>query len=270
MLRVASVQAEAVPGDLVRNLAAAATWIATAAERGARLIVIPEAFTTGYDHDVFERLHRAGALPSDDLAWTAPVQAAVDAAGIVALLSSPLDHGSHRSLSSVVLQPRQTPAAPYAKQHLYAAERSFFTAGDYGVSLPICGLEVALSVCYDANFPEHAANAAAAGADVYVNSGAYFPGGEHRRDLHYAARALDNGVYVVFAGLLGAPHGFVGGSAVFDPEGRILDQVPAAQEGLAVADLDPQRLAEVRATQWMWADRRVSLGQRRQLAAPEH
>ncbi|WP_017935659.1 carbon-nitrogen hydrolase family protein [Nocardioides sp. Iso805N] len=262
MLRVAAVQAEATPGQVVRNLTAAVGWIERAAGRGADLVVFPEAFTTGYDEEVFADPAR---VPAADLAWATPVQAAVEATGVIAVLNSPLDHGTHRTLSSVVLRPGERAVAAYAKQHLYASERAFFTPGDGGASLSIGEQELALSVCYDANFPEHAA--AARGADVYLNSGAYFPGGEHRRDLHYAARALDNGVYVVFAGLLGAPYGFIGGSAVLDPEGRVLDRVAPGTEGLAVADVDPDRIAEVRAAQRMWADRRVSLGHRTHLTS---
>jgi len=257
MLRVAAIQAEAVPGEVAVNLAAAGRWIDRVAAAGADLVVFPEAFTTGYDERAF-----AGPLPEADLTWTVGVQPAVDAGGVTVLLNTPLDHGTFRSLSTVVLRPGAVPVAAYAKQHLYDAERATFTAGEHGASLTVGKHDVALSVCYDANFPEHAADAAAAGADVYANSGAYFPGGEHRRDLHYAARALDNGVYVVFAGLLGAPYDFIGGSAVFDPEGRVLDRVAQDVEGFAVADIDPERLAEVRAAQRMWADRRPSLGPR--------
>ena len=256
-LRVAAVQAEAIPGDLMANLAATVHWIERAAERGARLVVFPEAFTTGYDEGTF-----AGSLPYEDLAWTAPVQTAVQAAGATVLLNSPLDHGSHRTLSTIVLRPGAEPVVAYAKQHLYESERTLFAPGEHGATVTVEGHEVGLSVCYDANFPEHAADAAAAGVDVYANSGAYFPGGEHRRDLHHAARALDNGVHVVFAGLIGGPYDFIGGSAIFDPEGRVLDRVASGGEGLAVVDVEPRRTAEVRGAQLMWADRRPSLGQR--------
>ncbi|MGZ6734624.1 MAG: carbon-nitrogen hydrolase family protein [Nocardioides sp.] len=261
LLRVAGVQAEAVPGDVAGNLAAAVRWTERAAAQGARLVVLPEAFTTGYDEAVFD-----GPLPSSDLAWCAPVQAAVDAAGATVLLNTPLDHGTRRTLSTVVLRPGSAPIAAYAKQHLYDAERTHFTAGEHGTTIAVEGHDVALSVCYDANFPEHAADAAAAGIDIYANSGAYFPGGGHRRDLHYRARALDNGVYVVFAGLIGRPYDFIGGSAIVDPEGRILDQVEPGVEGLAVADIDPRRVTKVRAAQRMWADRRPSLGERRRIS----
>lgn len=257
MLRAAAVQAEAIPGDTVANVEKAARLTADADAAGARLVVFPEAFVTGYDDAVFAR-----PLPrSDDLSWTSPLQRTVDETGVVVVLNTALDHGDRRALTDLVLAPGREPWIAYDKQHLHASESNTFAAGSGGASLTVDGVEVALSVCYDANFPEHAAQAAVDGAHVYVNSGAYFPGGAHRRDLHYAARALDNGMYVVFAGLVGAPSEFIGGSAVFDPLGRRVAHVES-REGLAVADVDLSLLAAVRADQRMWTDRRRSLGGR--------
>jgi len=247
-MRVAAVEAEALPGEVERNLEAAVRLIARAR---ADLIVFPEAFVTGYDDAVFR-----GALPSDDLAWVEPVQRAADECGSVVVLNTALQRGT---LTNVVLAPRAEPWLAYDKQHIYALEREHFTPGERGASFTLAGIECALSICYDANFPEHAAAAAADGALVYLASGAYFPGGETRRDLHYGSRALDNGMYVVFAGLLGAPHDFIGGSAIFDPLGN---KIATARDGLAIADIDPAQVHAARDSQRMWADRRPTLGPR--------
>jgi predicted amidohydrolase len=256
-LRVAAVQAEAVPGEVSRNLATATRLADRAVAEGARLIVFPEAFATGYDVEVF-----AGPLPTlDDPAWLAPLQGVVDSAGVTVILNSAIEQAGRRTLTDIVLAPRVAPWAAYDKQHLHPPEVAVFCPGEHGASLRIDGAEVALSVCYDANFPEHAAAAATDGAIVYVNSGAYFPGGGHRRDLHYAARALDNGIYVVFAALIGAPSDFIGGTAIYDPLGVPLARL-GDEEGVVVADIDTDLVARVRADQRMWADRRPSLGAR--------
>jgi predicted amidohydrolase len=256
-LRVAAVQAVAAPGEVSRNIQAAAHWVGRAAHEGAQLIVFPEAFATGYDVEVF-----AGCLPClEDVDWLAPLQEIVEASQAVVVLNSPLDRGGHRTLTDIVLSAGGPPWAAYDKQHLYPLEREVFTPGEHGASIQIGDVEVALSICYDGNFPEHASAAAADGAVAYVNSGAYFPGGGHRRDLHYAARALDNGMYVVFSGLVGGPSGFIGGSAIYDPTGQVIEQLDT-QEGIAVADIDPAVVQHVRADQRMWADRRASLGTR--------
>lgn len=254
-VRVAAVQAESQPGKLDANIVRAVELVRVAAADDARLVVFPEAFPTGYDMSVFR-----GRLPSlEDLSWLAPLQSAVDTLGVHVVLNTPLEQEGSRYLSDVLLAPGAAPLRAYDKQHLYPDERRIFAPGAHGCSLDIDGFTVALSVCYDANFPEHAAAAAAAGATVYVNSGAYYPRGARRRDLHYGARALDNGIFVVFSGLIGAPSRFIGGSAVFDPEGTRVARC-STREGIAVAEIDADRVAEIRARQQMWRDRRASLG----------
>ena len=116
-----------------------------------------------------------------------------------------------------------------------------------------------MSIFSYAIVPEHASAAAGDGAIVYLNSGAYYPGGAHRRDLHYASRALDNGIYVVFSGLTGG--GFIGGTAAYDPIGRPIERL-GTEEGVVHAEIDPAVVASARADQRMWADRRDGLGER--------
>ncbi|KHK99926.1 amidohydrolase [Microbacterium mangrovi] len=254
-LRIAAVQAEAQTGEVEQNVLKAAGYIRQAASELVDVIVIPEAFVTGYDDDAF-----AGPLPSSrELSWLAPVQQAVDETGMTVVLNTALARDDIRTLTDVVVFPGGFPVLAYDKQHLYESERTIFSPGNHGFSLAVSGMELGLSVCYDANFPEHAAAAAANNVSVYINSGAYFPGGEHRRDLHYAARALDNGMYVVFRGLVGGTKEFIGGSAIFDPAGRRIAHVPA-REGLAVASIDPTVITRTRADQRMWTDRRANLG----------
>jgi predicted amidohydrolase len=252
---------------VIANVATAAERVREAAAKGARLVALPETFTTSWDLDVFD-----GPLPSlDDTAWLAPVQAAVDETGAALVLNSPLARGGRRAITSLVIAPEEEPVAAYDKQHLYPPERERFEAGDHGATIEIDDVRVALSVCYDANFPEHAAAAAADGAILYLNTGAYFPGGGHRRDLHYAARALDNSMYVAFAGLVGGPFGLIGGSAVYDPLGRPIERLDDVTPGMVVATIDPAEVARVRDEQRMWADHRADLGPRRTLpiaAAP--
>lgn len=261
MIRVAVVQETAVPGNVVANVATAADRVREAAAKGARLVALPETFTTSWDLDAFD-----GALPSlDDTAWLAPAQAAVDETGAVLVLNSPLAQAGRRAITSLVIAPEQEPVAAYDKQHLYPPEVERFEPGEHGTTIEIDGVRVALSVCYDANFPEHAAAAAADGAILYLNTGAYFPGGGHRRDLHYAARALDNSMYVAFAGLVGGPLDLIGGSAVYDPLGRPVERLDDVTSGMVVATIDPAEVARVRDEQRMWADHRADLGLRRTL-----
>lgn len=259
VLRIAAVQAEARTDTVSYNISKALDFIRRAAAKKVNVIVFPEAFVTGYDDAVFTR-----PLPSStDLEWLDPIQQAANEEGILVILNTALDRGETRTLTSIVITPGSNPTLAYDKQHIYDSERRWFKAGNHGSSLSAGGVKLGLSICYDANFPEHAAVAASNDVIVYINSGAYFQGGEHRRDLHYAARALDNGMYVVFSGLIGGKNQFIGGSAVFDPLGRRIAHVPTT-EGMAIADIDPDLVYRIRSDQRMWADRRVDLGEFKQ------
>jgi predicted amidohydrolase len=258
ILRVAAAQDAAIAGDLEANAATAAALVRRAAEEGAEVVVLPEAFLTGYDVEVF-----AGPLPSlADLPLAALIEAARET-GAVVVASSALGAGGVRTLSSVVVHPDGSVDVPYDKQHLDGDEKRCFTAGDHGASIRVHGLELGLSICYDGCFPEHARAAAADGAVGYLSSSAYFAGAEHRRDLYYAARAVENGMYVVFAGLTGrcGSREFSGGSAVYDPEGRPLVRL-GTEPGVAVADLDTSLVEATRARHTMLADHREELGDR--------
>ena len=261
-LRVAAGQAASLAGDLPANVATAAALAARAAEEGARLLVLPEAFLTGYDVGAFT----APLLEADALVEAAeldPLRSAAVAGGLTVVVGTALLRGADRRLSLVVVRPDGRTSTPYDKQHLDGLEKDLFTTGDHGTSLEVDGVELGLSICYDGCFPEHAQAAALDGASGYVASAAYFPGGEHRRDLYYAARAVENGMYVVLAALTGrcGDHTFIGGSAVYDPEGRPLVRL-GEEEGLAVADIDTGVVAATRSRHTMVHDHRPTLGAR--------
>jgi 5-aminopentanamidase len=258
ILRVAAAQAEAVAGDLEANVRTAAGLVREAADEGAQIVVLPEAFLTGYDLDLF-----SGPLPSLVDLPLDPLRAAARETGSVVVTGCALEAGGVKTLSSVTVQPDGAVDVPYDKQHLDGAEKQHFTAGDHGASIRVHGLELGLSICYDGCFPEHARAAAADGAVAYLSSSAYFTGGEHRRDVYYAARAVENGMYVVFSGLTGrcGSSEFCGGSAVYDPEGRVLVRL-GTERGVAVADIDTRLVEETRARHTMLADHRDALGER--------
>ena len=265
ILRVAAAQAESVPGEVLTNVCTAASLVESAADRGARVVVLPELFLTGYAPEIWtaERALTTEDPRLDPLRAVAADRQAVVVVGAV-VGRAPVGSEQQPTLSLLVVDGDGTVTAPYDKQHLFDAEREFFAPGDHGASIVVDGWELGLGVCYDGCFPEHAAAAAADGARAYLCPSAYYVGSEHRRDLYYAARALDNGIYVVLAGLTGrcGEHEFNGGSAVYDPEGRPLDRVGDESPGVAVADLDPAEVARVQRMNPIARDRLPSLGSR--------
>ncbi len=244
---MAAVQAESRAGDIEHNVATVVRWVRKAAAQGASLVVFPELFLPGYDMKTLaDRPDDCDVTPDDER--LEPIAAAARTGRIVVIVSASLrEPDGSRSLALLTFASSGEPGVGYVKQHLWEAERTLFTPGRQGGSVVVQGWELGLGICYDGCFPEHARAAADAGALVYVCPSAYVVGSEHRRDLYYAARAIDNGVYVVFAGLVGrcGELEFSGGTAIFDPQGRPVERVEG-QEGMVVVDLDISDVDEAR------------------------
>jgi predicted amidohydrolase len=265
-LTVAAVQAEPVPGDVAANAAAAARLARAAAAQGAAVAVLPELFLPAYHPPVLRAEPDTTTVAADeggrvDDPRLDPLRAAAREAGVAVVVGAAVRHpDGRRTCSALVVDRAGTVHAGYDKQHLWGPdETALFTPGRRGATLDVDGWRLGLGVCYDGCFPEHGRAAALGGAHGYLCPSGYLDGSQHRRDLYYAARALDNTMYVVFANAVGgtAPWRFNGGAAVYDPEGRPLDRAPDDREAVVVAVLDPAELARVRTAHRMLADRRT-------------
>ena len=264
VLRVATGQAESVAGYVATNVATAVTLVEKAGDEGARVVVLPELFLTGYAPEVWTHEH---SLSLDD-ERLAPLSEAATRHGLVIVVGAAVRRALDEStLSVLVVDPDGVVTAPYDKQHLFSDEARFFAPGDHGTTIAVDGWDLALGICYDGCFPEHAVAAAADGAVAYLCPAAYVVGSEHRRDVYYAARALDNGMYVVFSGLTGrcGEASFNGGSAVYDPEGRPGQRLGDEHLGLVVADLDLEVVHRTRREHPLALDRLASLGGRQRV-----
>jgi 5-aminopentanamidase len=268
-LTVAAVQAEPVPGDVAGNAAAAARLVCRAADAGVRLAVLPELFLPAYHPptlharvDVDLRAASPGAVIDDGR--LDPLRSAARERAVVVVVGAALRYGDgRRTCAAVVVDRDGSAVAAYDKQHLWGPdENALFTAGGAGATLAVDGWRLGLGVCYDGCFPEHGRAAAGDDAHGYLCPSGYLVGSAHRRDLYYAARALDNTMFVVFAnGVGGAPPWvFNGGAAVYDPQGRVLARGADAGEDMLVVTLDPAVLAETRAAHSMLLDRRADQG----------
>jgi predicted amidohydrolase len=260
-VRVAAVQMHSGP-EVAANVARADRLVADAAGRGARLVALPEMFACVAGRD---RL-RASAEPLDGptLAWAA---GAARRHGIWLLAGSLIeDRGDGcRANTSCLFGPDGERVAVYRKVHRFDVDVPGFTyresdiveAGDELVCAELAGTEVAgggplrlgLSVCYDLRFAELYRILALRGAQVLAVPSAFSgPTGKDHWEPLLRARAIENQCYVLAPDQWGdAPGGGVwhGRSMIVDPWGVVLAQAPDA-DGVITADLDLDRLAEVR------------------------
>lgn len=252
-MRVAAIQHDIVWTDRQANFDHLAPLIASAADSGARLVLLSETFSTGF---AVEDPHLAepeggpsaqflidqAALHQMWVAGTCPEIPADDVAA---------GAGDRRPANTFVVAGPDGTTHRYQKIHpfTYGGEDQHFRAGSQPVTVDIEGVRVSLFVCYDLRFADSFWNVAA-DTDLYLVP-ANWP--DSRRQHWMAllmARAIENQAYVVGCNRVGGPTPggltYVGDSRIIDPSGQVL-AAGGDDEGILLADVDPERVAQVRA-----------------------
>lgn len=248
MTAVAAAQF-APTADVEANLAAIREMTATAAARGARVVLFPE--YSSWFADPFDASLAANAQPLDG-PFTAALRsiAAEHAVHVVAGLVE-LSADSRRVHNTVVAVGPDGIVATYRKLHLYDAfgqrESDWVESGaiEPPQTFEVDGLTFGLLTCYDVRFPEAGRVLVDAGADVLLVPAEWVRGPlkEHHWRTLLHARAIENTVYVVAADH--PPPLGVGQSMIVDPEGVEVAAIGTATD-VAVAHLERSEIERVR------------------------
>ena len=242
------------------NLVAAARLLAEAAAQGCELAVLPEYFCLmgRADTDKLAVRERAGeGRIQVFLAEQARALGLWIVGGTLPVAASDADHVRNTTLA---FSPRGECVARYDKIHLFRFDNGRERYDEARVIEP--GLtpvafeladragvrwRIGMSVCYDLRFPELYRDLH---ADVLLVPSAFtHVTGEAHWEPLLRARAIENLAYVVApaqGGLHETGRRTWGHSLVVDPWGVVLVECTAEGEGLAVATLDAERLAQVR------------------------
>lgn len=262
MLPVAVAQFRAGT-DKVQNLNTACALIRSAAEAGARLVVLPEC---AMYHDVTpgaDPAAHAEPLDGDFGAAVARTAGEADIHVVVGLIETvPDDTRAYNTL--IALDRDGERIGTYRKIHLYDAfgyrESDRICPGDHAAPLTfdLDGVRFGAMTCYDLRFPEMARTLADAGATALVLPAAWAagPAKEEHWSTLVRARAIENTAYVLASGQTGPE--CTGQSTVVDPMGTVL--AGAGEEpGIAVAPLSPERVEQVRGKNPSLANRRFGV-----------
>ena len=240
-LRVAAGQAPTSVDDVERNVTTAVGLAREADVVSAHVLVLSEAFLVGYAPGVGRE-----AVGEDDPRLAPLLDAAPEVLVLVGTVRTRPDGA--RALALLAVHDGRVEHV-YDKVHLDGDEVEAYAPGDGVVVLdhPVLaasGHRLGLAICADASQSTHVAACAAAGATAYAVSAAWFAGREGARDATYAARARESGLPVV-AGCATGPsydgRGYIGGSCVVGPEGRLVSRVSSDGSDIAVAELPPAR-----------------------------
>lgn len=242
--------------DAGASFAEAEALVAKAAARGAELVGLPENFPR-----ICETQEEAASFVHED--YPAAERRLCDMAArhrivLYGGVIMPAEGGRVRN-TLVVAGKDGAVIARYHKRHLFDVflggkntlqESKTVEPGEEAVVVDLGDMGVlGLSICYDLRFPEHFRALVDAGAEILTVPAAFLTatGQDHWHAL-LRARAIENTCYVLApaqGGRHNARRASYGHALVIDPWGHVLADT-GDRSGLAMAEIDPERLAQVR------------------------
>jgi 5-aminopentanamidase len=257
-LRTALFQGPRHPAGPARALELLEAAARDAAGRGARLLVCPEMFLTGYL--IGGDVHRL-AEPADGPSFRR-VAAIAAGHGIAVAYGYPERDGDAVHNAVTVVSAGGERLAGYRKTHLFGDhDRTHFTPGaEPLVQADVDGVRVGVLICYDVEFPETARAHALAGTDLLLVPTGLMRPYEFVPNVLVPARAFENQIYVAYANRCGREGDteYAGLSCLAGPDGTVRARAGDGEE-LVVADVDPAVLRAARAANTQLADRRPEL-----------
>ncbi|MET0441002.1 MAG: nitrilase-related carbon-nitrogen hydrolase, partial [Casimicrobiaceae bacterium] len=202
-MRVAIAQLNQVLGDLAGNAARLKDAVAAGQRGGADLVVTPELSLCGYPpEDLLLRPAFLDACAAELAALASEVR------GVTALIGFPEAREGRRHNAMAVIRDGRV-AQVYRKACLpnYTVfdEERYFEPGTAPCVFDVAGVRVASIICEDVWFPEPAARARSAGAQVIVvpNGSPYHTRQQALRRDQVSARARENGLPIVYVNRVG-------------------------------------------------------------------
>jgi N-carbamoylputrescine amidase len=247
-------------------------YIKKAAEDGAQLVCLQEIFTGPY------------FCAEQEIRWYDTTEAIPD--GPTIRLMQDVARKHHVALivpiyereqegvyynTAAVLHNDGTYLGKYRKTHIpHVApgfwEKFYFRPGNLGYPVFDLGFaKIGVYICYDRHFPEGARALGLNGAEIVFNPSATVAGlSEYLWKLEQPAHAVANGYFVGAINRVGteAPWNighFYGSSYFCDPRGQIFAQASRDADEVLTADLDLDKIAEVRKTWQFFRDRRPEM-----------
>ncbi|MFT4026369.1 MAG: carbon-nitrogen hydrolase family protein [Novosphingobium sp.] len=253
--------------DPEANAATIVAAVRTAAQGGAEMLFTPE--MSGLLDRKRERATPKVVAEAEDLVLAAVREAAADAGLWVALGSLAILREDGRWANrAFVIDSSGAIVARYDKIHMFDVdlatgeswrESNAYAAGEAVVTVQAPIGRVGLAICYDIRFPALFEELGRQNCDIIAIPAAFtVPTGEAHWHLLQRTRAIEASAYVVAAAQAGSHEdgrSTYGHSLVVDPWGEVLLDM-GGEAGLAFAEIDPARIAAVRAQLPSLANRR--------------
>lgn len=247
-------------------------YVQQAAEKGVQILCFQEIFTTPY------------FCAEQQTRWYEAVERVPDGPTVTLMREVAKEHGMVLIVpvyeeeqtgvyynTAAVIDADGTYLGKYRKTHIpHVApgfwEKFYFRPGNLGYPcFDTAFARIGVYICYDRHFPEGARCLGLNGAEIVFNPSATVAGlSEYLWKLEQPAHAVANGYFVGAINRVGteAPWNigeFYGQSYFCDPRGQIIAEGSRGNDELVVADLDMDKIREVRNIWQFYRDRRPDL-----------
>ena len=273
-VKIALIQMKVVE-DKQANLRVALQAIAGCARQGAQIVSLPEMFCCPYQTRNFPIY----AEKQGGLVWSGLAAAARDNQVYLVGGSMPeVDDAGRVYNACFIFDPQGRQIGRHRKMHMFDIdvpggqkfkESDTLTPGNEVTVVDTAFGRVGVCVCYDLRFPELARLMVLRGARIFVVPGAFnMTTGPAHWEILFRARAVDNQVYTLGCAPARDPQaGYVsyGNSLAVSPWGEVIARL-GAEAGVLWADLDLERVEQVRGQLPLLKQRRTDLYELKELS----
>ena len=254
-LTAAAIQFNIALGEINANLNKVEASLRRVAGQGARLAVLPEMWSTGYDYPQLEQL--ATRTPE----VVARLVALSSELGMVIVGSLATARNGDIYNTAYVID-RGAVKGEYSKLHLFSTMREdrYLASGDTTLVVETSVGKLGMGICYDLRFPELFRKLALEGAEIFCLPAEWpKPRQEHWRTL-VRARAIENQMFMIATNCCGVQGklDFFGMSMLVSAWGEVLAEGGEVDTEL-VATFDFAEMEEYRKRINCFHDRRPEI-----------
>jgi predicted amidohydrolase len=243
-VRIAAARTAEFREDIEAALRCVMDVAARAETAGAALLCFPEGFLQGYLTE--EAPARRNALDLASPAFEAVRNRLPKSGPMIVMGLIEVEQG--RLFNTAIVVDRGALIGRYRKLHLLGGEH-IFDAGSENKVFEVEGLRFGINICNDTNFPAAARKLADLGAALIVcpaNNMHLRKTAEALKDAHNSVRGercRETGLWLVSADVTGERDGRIswGPTAVLNPAGEVVAQLPLEKTGLLLFDIPCRR-----------------------------
>ncbi|WP_233191738.1 MULTISPECIES: nitrilase-related carbon-nitrogen hydrolase [unclassified Sporosarcina] len=239
---MAALQMHSKPNLREENITQAMAMISEAASQGAKLIVLPELWISGYYLSTEEFTAFAETPQGKTISLFQEAAAEHNVLLVVPFVEK---EGGNIYISTAVIENTGELLTTYRKSFLWGREKNHFAAGErkYNVIHTSIG-NIGILICADIEFPEPSRILALQGTQLIICPSVWSIPAQSRWDIQLPARALDNTVFVL--GVNTVHEGSCGKSKLVAPNGEVLTESPSDEEHILIYDMDLSLISQTR------------------------